>query len=63
MHYMKNKAQRLKVIKSLINMQKISSQEELQSLLNERDYTVTQATLSRDLKELKIAKVPDGSAG
>ena len=63
MHSMKNKAQRLKVIKSLINMQKISSQEELQSLLNERDYTVTQATLSRDLKELKIAKVPDGSAG
>ncbi len=50
-------------IKQLIGSQKISSQEELVSLLENEGYKITQATLSRDLKYLKVAKVPDAETG
>lgn len=60
---MKSKTQRLKVVRSLIMSQKISNQEDLQALLEKQGFNVTQATLSRDLKELKIAKAPDGEFG
>ncbi len=60
---MKIKAQRLITIKQLIGSRKISSQEELVSLLEEEGYKITQATLSRDLKYLKVAKVPDVETG
>ena len=42
----------------LIKNECVGSQEELSSLLAERGYHVTQATLSRDLKMLKTTKVP-----
>jgi len=60
---MKIKAQRLMAIKHLISSRKISSQEELVSLLEEEGFKLTQATLSRDLKYLKVAKVPDVETG
>lgn len=60
---MKIKAQRLIAIKQLIGSRKISSQEELVSLLEREGYKITQATLSRDLKYLKVAKVPDAEIG
>lgn len=50
-------------IKHLISSRKISSQEELVSLLEEEGFKLTQATLSRDLKYLKVAKVPDVETG
>lgn len=50
-------------IKQLIGSRKISSQEELVSLLDEEGFKITQATLSRDLKYLKVAKVPDAETG
>ncbi len=60
---MKIKAKRLIAIKQLISARKVSSQEELVVLLEEEGYKITQATLSRDLKYLKVAKVPDIETG
>ena len=53
---MKNKRLRLQIIVELIKTNCISSQDELSRLLAARGYVVTQATLSRDLKKLKVAK-------
>ena len=38
----------------------VHSQEELLTLLRERGYSVTQPTLSRDVRELGLAKTPNG---
>jgi len=56
------KAQRQLAIKEIISQKDISSQEELARELALRGFEVNQATLSRDLKELGIAKVstPEG---
>lgn len=50
-------------IRRLINSINISSQEELLSLLEEQGFSMTQATLSRDLKHLRVAKMPDNEKG
>ena len=50
-------------IRQLINSRDISSQEELLELLENKGYTMTQATLSRDLKYLKVAKMPSMDKG
>ena len=50
-------------IRRLIGSQNISSQDELMKLLGKLGYELTQATLSRDLKYLKVAKMPDDAAG
>lgn len=53
---MKKKTSRLDTIKVIISSKEIGSQEELlQELINE-GFELTQATLSRDLKQLKVAK-------
>lgn len=54
---MKTKQERLQDIRHIITTQDIESQEELLRLLNERGYSTTQATLSRDIRQLKIAKI------
>lgn len=53
---MKKKANRLDAIKMTISSREISSQEELSQALSKEGFEVTQATLSRDLKQLKVAK-------
>lgn len=55
---MKNRRNRVELIVELIKTHCIGSQEELSKLLAEKGFTVTQATLSRDLKMLKTTKVP-----
>ncbi len=60
---MKERQIRLKTIKNLIKDNSIESQDELLSLLQREGFEVTQATLSRDLKLLKVGKVPDGQNG
>lgn len=60
---MKERQSRLKVIRNLIKNNTIESQDELLSLLQNEGFEVTQATLSRDLKLLKVGKVPDGKKG
>ena len=56
--FMKNKRNRLQVISEILRSNVVGSQEELLKLLIERRCDVTQATLSRDLKLLKVAKTP-----
>ena len=60
---MKERQSRLKAIKTLIKDNIIESQDDLLALLLKEGYEVTQATLSRDLKLLKVGKVPDGKSG
>jgi len=50
-------------IRRLIGSQNISSQDELMKLLEKQGYELTQATLSRDLKYLRVAKMPDEREG
>ncbi len=59
---MKYKKERIAWIREIIANQNINNQEDLQKALQARGISVTQATLSRDLKQMRIAKVsaPDG---
>lgn len=52
------KSRHLKIIE-LVGRRRIETQEELAKILNEEGYKVTQATVSRDIKELKLSKVSD----
>jgi len=51
------KVSRQAKILELIAENEIETQEEIARLLNESGYNVTQATVSRDLRELKLTKV------
>ena len=53
---MKKKASRLDAIKLIISNKEISCQEDLLKELLQEGFELTQATLSRDLKQLKVAK-------
>lgn len=50
------KKRRLAKIIELIEKFKIETQEELQAYLKESGFDVTQATISRDIKELRLVK-------
>jgi transcriptional regulator of arginine metabolism len=54
-----NKQQRLGVIRELVQSHRVGSQEHLRELLAARGFDVAQATLSRDIRELRLVKVPD----
>ena len=60
---MNQKAQRLATIRKLIKGELIGSQEELITRLAECGISVTQSTLSRDLKFMNVAKVPHKNKG
>ena len=51
------KVRRQSKIIELINKYNIETQEELADLLTEAGFNVTQATISRDIRELKLTKV------
>ena len=53
---MKVKNSRLEALKMLISSMELSSQEEVLRALKTEGFQLTQATLSRDLKKLKVAK-------
>lgn len=55
------KKNRHEAILSLISKNDIGTQEELMIRLNELGYKVTQATVSRDIKALKLIKTPVSS--
>ncbi len=46
-------------ILDVIRENRVASQEALRELLHQRGTEVTQATLSRDMRELRLVKVPD----
>lgn len=52
---------RHKTIVELIQKYDVETQEELANYLKEAGFSVTQATVSRDIRELKLTKVPIGN--
>jgi transcriptional regulator of arginine metabolism len=60
---MMSRSERIQLIKRIISEEVISNQDELQIRLLEHGCDVTQATLSRDLKSLRVIKVNDSDAG
>ncbi len=53
---MKIKNDRLEALRMIISSQELGSQDELLEALKNEGFQLTQATLSRDLKQLKVAK-------
>lgn len=56
------KTQRHNAIQDLLVKTSVTSQDELRKKLAARGIHVTQATLSRDIKEMKLVKGPEGYA-
>jgi len=54
------KKNRHRKIKELVEQFEIETQEELAEKLKESGFAVTQATVSRDIREMKLSKVPMG---
>lgn len=60
---MNKKEARQRAIIDLIESRDISTQEELCLLLQEAGFTATQATVSRDIRELSLSKMPSDESG
>ncbi len=56
----KMNAQRLNVIREVLSSSPVASQDELRRKLRRRGIHVTQATLSRDIHQLRLSKGPGG---
>src|SRR2546427_7901089 len=58
------KTQRHAAILKIVRRERVASQERLRELLKGEGFAVTQATLSRDIRDLGLAKVaaPDGGS-
>ena len=56
---MSDKHERHAVIRDIVTAHPVASQEELRRQLATRGWDVTQSTLSRDLRELRLARIPD----
>ncbi len=55
------KGKRQEAILELVKRNGIETQEELAEMLNKAGYPVTQATISRDIRELKLTKIQRGA--
>jgi transcriptional regulator of arginine metabolism len=53
-----SKQDRQQAIRQIVASRVVASQEELRQLLGEQGWDVTQSTLSRDMRDLRIARVP-----
>ncbi|MBQ9277206.1 MAG: arginine repressor [Lachnospiraceae bacterium] len=51
------KRNRQEVIKNIISTHNVETQEELLTLLNKEGFNTTQATISRDIRELNLKKI------
>lgn len=60
---MQTKESRLRLIQKTLKENSVHSQEEILTILAKAGHTTTQATLSRDLKILGVAKVHNGTGG
>jgi transcriptional regulator of arginine metabolism len=54
------KTQRQNAIRELVSRSQVANQDDLRRKLRRRGFEVTQATLSRDIHELRISKGPSG---
>ena len=57
------KTNRLLFIEKIIRESKISTQEDILNKLKKKGIPCTQATLSRNLRQLGVCRIPDGSGG
>ncbi|BAP85559.1 arginine repressor ArgR [Paucilactobacillus hokkaidonensis JCM 18461] len=57
------KVERQQYLRSLINQNSIERQEDFVRLLTRDGIEVTQATISRDIKEMQLVKVPSDGGG
>jgi transcriptional regulator of arginine metabolism len=57
------KTKRLLAIEKIITDENISTQDELLKILKGKGISCTQATLSRNLRQLGVGRVPDGIGG
>jgi len=59
-----SKRERHSALLEIMRMHRVTSQDGLKDLLLDRGFDVTQATVSRDIRELRLVKVPaaDGSS-
>lgn len=57
------KARRQNQLLQIVREQDVETQEELMQHLRHYGFKVTQATISRDIKELRLAKVSNGKGG
>lgn len=57
------KNMRQQVIRNLIVTRDLRTQDALLAILRQRGIRVTQATLSRDLREMGVTKLPEGLGG
>ena len=55
-----SKLSRHSAVRDLVSNHRVASQEDLRRMLYRRGHRVTQATLSRDIHELRLVKTPDG---
>ena len=60
---MATKTERHRAIRDIVRIEAVGSQEELRRLLRARGLDVTQSTLSRDLRELRVGRVPTDDGG
>ncbi|MCC8094438.1 MAG: arginine repressor [Tannerellaceae bacterium] len=58
---MRVKKERWETICHIIATEEVGNQEELLNRLNDYGFSITQATLSRDIKQLQIVKVHNGN--
>ena len=57
------KTKRLLAIEKIISEENISTQDELLKKLKGKGISCTQATLSRNLRQLGVGRIPDGTGG
>ncbi|CAM2970668.1 arginine repressor [Lentilactobacillus buchneri] len=57
------KKERQRLIKQLLTSNNIQRQEDFVSLLDKQGIKVTQATVSRDIKDMQLVKVPSVTGG
>ncbi|MBD7895017.1 ArgR family transcriptional regulator [Limosilactobacillus sp. Sa3CUN2] len=57
------KVERQQLIREIIAKSQIERQDDLVAALKEKDVYATQATISRDIKELQLVKVPTNDGG
>lgn len=55
------KTERLDLIKKMVLSHDVETQHDLLKLLNEHGLALTQATISRDMNEIGIVKIPSGT--
>jgi transcriptional regulator of arginine metabolism len=60
---MKARLQRQVAVRNIVSQNKVTGQEQMLMLLKRKGFNLTQATLSRDIKSLKIVKAPDPQGG